>query len=963
MSLLVVMLIGGLSQPLPAETFESQALLNGLNLADFIGNHLGFLYDSHGCLHFTPSDIYLLCKTVPKGAKLTIKSYGDKTLPDGFAAVPVFRTIVNSRDDVDKYADIFKVGKTRLVVYPGLNLLFITVDGQPLAKMTVSPGPAQEYRLVFAAEPGGGIAWDTSLSTPTDSGDYTILASTTHYISNTYRDVTIVPFGGWLVKQKGQWIFQNDDRKWYQAPAFIAADLALPYGQQDNNYLDVNLDKAGNISAARWAGHEFGKYALLWTNDGRNRYPELGYAEGQLLYEQSVLVKDLAAILTYPGSDSFEACVAKNANFKVYRDVYNFLASSGEAVAATLDPVSCSYVKLFNGFELTAADNANIDDRAEKAFRERGKNPRQLGLYNFVRDYDNVFDKNAGWYAMVRDHWDILSDLRVKLRRDYNAFGLYSPDNRAIALERFINDRLEFRLVKPPRPTRARLRFGDFSRTVEEPSIFNAREKEALRALIRAAASGETSVPEIASVQALNDLNFGVLLNKMLGNLYKSHGCMHVSPLNVYILNRVLPIGAKIVIKPYSEKAAAGYDKLPVLAEMVNYESDLTGLAARFADPQSVKAVVYPGSSLWVIYLKEKPFARMMIEPGFAQKVNLMQGRDSRGYPRFDKDIAYPTPPGSFAVLKKVDNYVSNLYYDTTVVPQGAQLRKQGDKWLYQKENGSWGDVPDVVNDDLNSSRRDRTYDYYDLGRDDGGKLVRAKWGSNTFGRYPLLLTKDGRTMAPELVHTTGDLMMEQRRLVGDLIKVMSSTLEGFDAAVNASRNFDLYTTCWQFLQNPQRTDLLEPIESGSYKLYMGITLNDDEKAAMPADIFACFKLYKGQEPLTKEESDLLVREGLARWQGSKLVPDEAKVYGVLYDLYQYVVSIEKNANIYSTLRDNWRELASIRRALIRDLARLRIKDPEVFAELMRELIADRAQMQKLTQQDAYRILDEQLED
>jgi hypothetical protein len=962
-TLVVLCLALALSSGALAATAESLALLNGTNLADFIGNHLGYLYDSHGCLHFTPSDIYLLVKTIPKGARLTIKHYGDKTLPDGYAAAPVFRLVVNSQEDVNKYANIFKQGKARLIVYPGLSRLFIVVADKPLVQMRTSPGPAQNYRLVFAADPDGDIHWDSSLSTPTDSGNYTILGTTAHYLSNAYRDITIVPFGGWLVKQQGRWVFQNDDRQWYQAPAFIADDLGQPYGQQDNNYLDVNLDKQGKISAARWAGNDFGKYALLWTTDGRNRYPELGYCEGQLLYEQSALIKDIAQLLTQPGADSLDACVAGNENFKVYRDVYNFLASSGEAISDKLDPVSCSYVKLGNGFKLTAADRANINPRVEQAFRERKQDQQDLGLYNFVRDYDNVFDKNAGWYTMVRDNWVLLSDLRAKLRRDYSAYGLYSPENRALALERFLNDRLEFRQIAPPKPPKPRLTFAALTATAEEPSIFNTREKTALRALIRAAASGEAAAPAIAAVQALNDYNFGVLLNKMLGNLYKSHGCLHVAPRNVYILNKVLPVGARITIKPYTEKAAAGYDQLPFLAEMANFNDDLAGLAAQLADPQSVKAVVYTGSNLWVIYLKDKPFARMTIEPGFQQQVNIMQGRDKNGYPQFEKDIAYPTPPGSFSVLKKVDNYVSNVYYDTTVVPQGAQLKKNGGHWSYQKEDGSWGNTPDVINDDLNSAKGERIYEYYDLGRDDSGQLVRAKWGSNTFGRYPLLLTKDGRTPAPELVHTTGDLMMEQRKLVGDLIQIMASTFEAFNSAAAASHNFDLYETCYQFTQDPQRADLLEPIESGSYKLYLGLPLNSDEQAALPPDIFVCYKYFKGKEPLNQAESNLLVKEGLAKWQGKTLQIDDAKVYGVLYDLYQYVVSIRKNANIYSTLKDNWQELSDLRQAMLEDMGRLRISDPVVFSEFMRELITDRAQMERLTKSSAYQTLDQLLED
>jgi hypothetical protein len=443
--------------PVTAETNESLALINGRNWADYIGDHLGFLYDSHGCLHFTPSDIYLLTRTVPKGARLTIKQYGEIDVPAGYRSVPFFRTQVSTEAEVKKYAEAFRSGRASLVVYPGLGQLFILVNDQPLVKVNTSPGPTENYRLVLEAARGkGGVRWDASLSTPTDAGDFTILGSTAHYLSNAYRDITIVPFGGWLLKQGDRWAFQDDNKKWYRAPAFIGQDLEQPYGQQDNNYFDINVDEQDRITAARWGGNDFGKYALLWTVDGRTRYPELGYAEGQLLYEQTLLIKDLADLLTMPGPNSFEACVDRNEHFRTYRDVHKFLISSGEVVAGQLDPVSCSYVRLFNGFRLSAADQVNINEQARQAFKAYrnkqlpagpGARQRTIGLYNFIRDFDLVFDKNAGWYAMVRDDWAFFNELRAKLQRDQARHGPYARDNRLLAVEKALNDRLEFRLV------------------------------------------------------------------------------------------------------------------------------------------------------------------------------------------------------------------------------------------------------------------------------------------------------------------------------------------------------------------------------------------------------------------------------------------------------------------------------------------------------------------------------------
>ncbi|MDD5593999.1 MAG: hypothetical protein PHG97_04620 [Candidatus Margulisbacteria bacterium] len=450
-------LLFGIYSPVSADTYESVSIINSKNWAAYIGDHLGYLYDSHGCLHFTPSDIYLLTRTVPVGIPLKIHGYDQKNLPDGYAAAPVFHDLVNSTANIEKYAASFKTGQARLEVYPGLGRLFIVMNDSPVVQVKTRPGPEQYYMAAFYIS-GKNIRWDFTPTTPTDAGQYTILRTTDHYISPTYYDITIVPFGAWIQKQKGRWIFQ-DGQKWYQLPAVIGADLDQPYGWQDNDYYDFNLDSKGKISAARWANNDFGKYALLWTRDGKTRYPELGYCEGQLLYEQTVLIKGLSVILTFPGSDSIEACIAHNDDFKVYRDVYAFLSSRGEVQPASLDPVSCSYVRLFKGFKLGGTDNLNINQQALQAFKEvradklTGNEParwRTRGLYNYIRDIAWTFDKWAGWYTMVKDDWPFFSDLRVKLRKDFDKFGIYAPANRQLTLERILNDRLEFRQFKPP---------------------------------------------------------------------------------------------------------------------------------------------------------------------------------------------------------------------------------------------------------------------------------------------------------------------------------------------------------------------------------------------------------------------------------------------------------------------------------------------------------------------------------
>ena len=508
-----------------------------------------------------------------------------------------------------------------------------------------------------------------------------------------------------------------------------------------------------------------------------------------------------------------------------------------------------------------------------------------------------------------------------------------------------------------------RVSFVNYFNREEEPSLFDIREKAAIREIIRSVASEEVTGEDIASVTALNNYNFGVLLNQMLGDLYKSHGCLHISPINVYLMNNILPVGARLTIKPYTEKADPALSALPPLASLVKFDDDIAKMAKKFSTPAEVEVVVYPGSNLFVIYLKKQAFAIMKTETGFQAKVNLLKGRDATGKPLFENNIAYPTPDGNYTILKKLINYVSNIYYKTTIVPQGAQMRKEGDKWLFFNEKGKWTGVPDVIQADLALPAKQRIYEYYDIARNESKDPIRAKWGSNTFGKYPILLSTGRKIKAPEVVHTTGELMMEQRRLIGDLILIMASTLEGFDNAIKQSRGYDAYSACYQFIQNPQRADLLEPFESASYKSYYDLPLNDEEKAALPADIFVCNKAYKGKEPLTQEEADLLINEGLAKRSGNDVIVDDAKAYGILYDVYEYVVAIKKNANIYSTLKEHWSELSVIRHALLQDFSMLYIKDQVVFAEFIRELILERSQMKRLTQLGAYQTLDQLLED
>jgi len=371
---------------------------------------------------------------------------------------------------------------------------------------------------------------------------------------------------------------------------------------------------------------------------------------------------------------------------------------------------------------------------------------------------------------------------------------------------------------------------------------------------------------------------------------------------------------------------------------------------------------VYPASSRWIIFLDGKPFARIRIEPGPGTAVKVVQSRDSLGRPVFEDDTAYPTSAGTFYVFKKPVNYVSGIYHDTTIIPQDSQMKKDGGKWAFLDADGNWAKVPDIVAADLNSPAEKQLYLYYNVVTDESGAVIKARWGSNEFGKYPIELSRDRKTSSSELAHTSGDLMMEERQMVRELVKVLAAPKDTFDDCVRYSKNFELDFACYNFLQAPDVPGVIEPLGSAAYKLDNRLPLTSAETAAIPPDVFAAYKVA-GNIELTTEESTLLVGEGIAKREGSDLKIDRLKTQGLIYDIHEYVISIRKNANIYSTLKAHWADLAPLRQALLNDLDKFKISDPIVFHAYVQQLILKRMDLARLTQDDAYQELNSLLEE
>ena len=139
--LIIILLFAGVSTA--QERYESLEIVNSTNWVKIFDNWLGHLYDSHGCLHFTPTDIYLLYRTMPPGIPMTVKKYLLKEGEPSFSveSVPYLSDKTDTAQDIEKHALTFKNYKTEIVVYPSLKLLIIMVNGYPYAKVRALPGP------------------------------------------------------------------------------------------------------------------------------------------------------------------------------------------------------------------------------------------------------------------------------------------------------------------------------------------------------------------------------------------------------------------------------------------------------------------------------------------------------------------------------------------------------------------------------------------------------------------------------------------------------------------------------------------------------------------------------------------------------------------------------------------------------------------------------------------------------
>jgi hypothetical protein len=116
------------------------------------------------------------------------------------------------------------------------------------------------------------------------------------------------------------------------------------------------------------------------------------------------------------------------------------------------------------------------------------------------------------------------------------------------------------------------------------------------------------------------------------------------------------------------------------------------------------------------------------------------------------------------------------------------------------------------------------------------------------------------------------------------------------------------------------------------------------------------------KKKLTDAEVKVLVDEGIAYYRSGNLKVNMEKILGLQFDTYQYVVTIQKYAHHYGTLKKHWDALSGLRRALLKDFNTFVIKDTQLFHNFMRKLMLKRNRLEKLSQENALLILNVMLD-
>lgn len=414
----------------------------------------------------------------------------------------------------------------------------------------------------------------------------------------------------------------------------------------------------------------------------------------------------------------------------------------------------------------------------------------------------------------------------------------------------------------------------------------------------------------------LNKTNIASMLNSSIGNLYTSHGCIHITPTISLALYHFLPINTPVIIQPYSKDISSELKKLPDVSSMMNSKSEYFSLQNKFKAAEKIRLEVYPRKG-GILYLEDIPFASLDILSG-PHIPNRPLQEVGKNTLVFDRNQATPTPKGAFKIARKTDFFYAPLYPHTSKLKQGTQIVRKNGSYFYMNEKTSlWENLPEELLKDIQKEKGEQELTFYDIKIDKNNLITEAKWGGHPFGKYAILLKDKSNRITSILIHTNGELILEQKELLYYLSEMLSvKKSDSWDDFVRSNQALRGMKIIADFTTNPNSDDYEANESLAFYKLANNIPLKDEEKDLIPPFYFPAQKnidnIIKGK-PLSLSPSD---KEVLYQYGYNKKTNLSQFLYGIHEDIMNYDVSIKKSAHWYKSLKNSWDNLGSLKAEL-----------------------------------------------
>lgn len=343
--------------------------LNSYNINKIEQTFLGYQYDSHGCFHFYPRDIYVLYRIIPKGSLFIINNY-KKNAPIKYKRLPLLASKISSTRDIKYYQNLFTNKNFEAKAFPKDDLWVIFHNKKPLFKIKTIGGPKKNYYLSFGADTNKKITFEKSLAHQTTPGTYYFWGGDKDFYTPYYNDTTLLPIGSKISQQyNGSYVYEKKG-KTYPLPKSIKEDMKNQCDILNFKYYDIKQNKEGRIKEAKWCSNDFGKYVIYWSRDKKSIRSEIGYATGDLLYEEIIFLQDLANALA-KGSIKFnkQEFISSFSDYNNYLSVYDFLYNQNSDINIKNYDVN-TYLKMMYRIKVSYKDWEKISPIVRAAYKK-----------------------------------------------------------------------------------------------------------------------------------------------------------------------------------------------------------------------------------------------------------------------------------------------------------------------------------------------------------------------------------------------------------------------------------------------------------------------------------------------------------------------------------------------------------------------------------------------------------------